>query len=241
MSFAGIKMSILLPFTLSAILTTDPLGYECVPEEKLETAFSLGSKGMRLPQTCIPEPCKQTFSEATLASYSGFQDDAHYRDYRSRMSSVCGAPTVWDEKGITREQLLWAAFDGGSGSIPLPVTASQDDPNAAKAPARAAVRKKGSGIDGIGGGRGFGIGAGGGRQRSFFTESFRGTKPGGAAIISVQSPGQTIDEDQEREGPNLPAPVPLPAPFFLLAAAAIALALVKRLWLGTVRAVNGRV
>jgi hypothetical protein len=110
-------MSLLLPFTLAAILTTDPLGYECVPEEKLEVAFALGGKGMRVPQTCIDDPCAETFSELTLASYSGYRDDAVYDDYRRRMTKVCGTPTKWEEIGIDEAQLLWAVFDGGSGDI----------------------------------------------------------------------------------------------------------------------------
>lgn len=111
-------MSLLLPFTLAAILTTDPLGYECVPEDKLEAAFSLAGKGMRVPQTCIADPCEQTFSELTLASYSGFRDDAVYDDYRRRMTKVCGTPTQWQDRGIDDAELMWAVFDGGSGDIP---------------------------------------------------------------------------------------------------------------------------
>jgi hypothetical protein len=114
------KMSLLLPFTLAAILTTDPLGYECVPEEKLEAAFALGGKGMRVPQTCIADPCAETFSELTLSSYSGYSDAAVYDDYRRRMTKVCGTPTKWEDVGIGEDELLWAVFDGGSGAIGTP-------------------------------------------------------------------------------------------------------------------------
>lgn len=117
-------MSLLLPFTLAAIMTTDPLGYECVPEDRLEAAYALGSKGMRVPQTCIVDPCAETFSELTLASYSGYRDAEVYDDYRRRMTRVCGTPTKWQDIGIDEAQLLWAVFDGGSGDIKVPPTHS---------------------------------------------------------------------------------------------------------------------
>lgn len=110
-------MSVILPLALSAIMSVDPLGYECIPEHLLEAAFAIGGKSVRLPQTCIPEPCEETFTELVLAGYTGYRDDALYADYRYRMTKVCGTPTKWEEAGITREQLLWAVFDGGSGDI----------------------------------------------------------------------------------------------------------------------------
>lgn len=227
-------MSLLLPFTLAAILTTDPLGYECVPEEKLEAAFSLGGKGMRLPQTCITDPCAQTFSELTLATYSGYQDEALYRDYRQRMSGLCGAPTLWDDRGITREQLLWAAFDGGSGPIPLPGTTVQNSAAAAGTPSSATIRSR-TDRDRTGsperrGGRSrIGSGAGGSIHRS----SFLAPQPASGADPAARTFGETITRPGEDDRPKLPAPVPLPAPFFLLGAAALVLAVAKRWRLGT--------
>jgi hypothetical protein len=232
-------MSILLPLTLSAILTTDPLGYECVPEDQLEAAYALGGKGMRVPQTCIPEPCEQTFSEVTLAAYSGYQDDAHYRDYRSRMSDVCGAPTLWDDLGVTEEQLLWAVFDGGSGSIPLPApTVSKDEasPESALPWAFSAGGSGGrgstggfGGFSGFSGFGGFG-GTGGGKGSSFgmadpppvMTTSL-------AELIPDIEPSDSGDGDR---APQVPTHAPIPAPIFLLSAAGLALLLFRRLLRG---------
>jgi hypothetical protein len=125
-------MSVLLPLTLAAIMSTDPLGYECIPEDRLEVAFALGGKGMRLPQTCIPEPCEETLTELTLASYSGYRDRALYEDYRQRMSRICGTPTKWEELGIDHAQLLWAVFDGGSPDLEV---ADDDIPTHSPVPA----------------------------------------------------------------------------------------------------------
>lgn len=215
-------MSILLPFTLSAILTTDPLGYECVPEEKLEAAYALGGKGLRVPQTCIPDPCDQTFSELTLAAYSGYQDETQYRDYRNRMSRVCGAPTVWDDIGITQEQLLRAVFDGGSGSIPLPAPILTDTAVVTGFPLFSGAFGGRSGGGGRIGGIGWignGIGVGGP------VSIFAATKPSGKGTTETQP----FEYEFEESAPEVPTHVPLPAPFFLLSAAAMALVLLKRL------------
>jgi hypothetical protein len=188
-------MSLLLPFTLATLLTTDKLGYECVPEDHLEIAFSLGGKGMRVPQTCIVDPCAETFSELTLASYSGFRDDALYRDYRARMTDTCGTPTVWEDKGMTDQDLLWAVFDGGNAARIRPGKAPVVDaaPQSASATPRSNTVRPGRTPGGsIFGGSGFGgNGFGGGR----------GGGPGGGF-----SPGPAGPNPTDPDGPFGPKP-----------------------------------
>ncbi len=209
-------MSLLLPFTIAAILTTDPLGYECVPEDRLEAAFAAGGKGMRAPQTCIPDPCKQTFSDVTLASYTGFQDAAAYTDYRRRMTSVCGTPTLWEDRGLTDQELMWAVFDGGSGPILLPEQVRYaSSGGAAGSGDRPGIKRGAGGSQGHAAGRGFGAGGG----RSSFVSPPHGRDP-------FPDP---FSERPEPDNPDVPTHAPLPAPFFLLGAAAAALVLVKRL------------
>lgn len=218
-------MSLLLPFTLATILTTDPLGYECVPEDRLEAAFALGGKGMRAPQTCIPEPCEQTLTEATLASYSGYRDAALYSDYRRRMSGVCGTPTLWEEKGITDEELLWAVFDGDSGPIPIQKPEKWTAAALEATDTLQTVTFAERGRSRFGGGGGGFWGGGGG-------SSPRPGKPGGTPTIDslqiVDPTGERFPEIEPEIGPELPSQVPLPAPFFLLSAGAAALVLLKR-------------
>jgi hypothetical protein len=224
-------MSLLLPFTLATILTTDPLGYECVPEDRLEIAFALGGKGMRAPQTCIPDPCEQTLTEATLAQYSGYQDATLYGDYRRRMSSVCGTPTAWQEKGIEDEDLLWAVFDGGSEAIPLQDPVAWDVPQADpsdrfKSFPRDTTRRSPPGRFG-----GFGGGGGGGTKKPSLPSISEIIPPPVDPFRPVPPAPRPPKPTPEPE-PEVPSQVPLPAPLFLLAAAAGALALLKRRWRG---------
>jgi len=249
------KMSLLLPFTLAAILTTDKLGYECVPEAQLETAFSLGGKGMRLPQTCIIDPCAETFSELTLASYSGYQDDALYRDYRARMTETCGTPPMPPDLGVTGAEPLLVSFDDDEELMVLPLqqpVVAEIPPTARrKVPAEERRTPRSFAGGGFGGGSGGsnggggglfsstfggggiggggGTGGGGGIGGGGFAPGPSGPTPAGPEIPFSPEPPEKIDEQIS----ELVAPVPVPAPFFLLSTAAFALMLLKRRRRGT--------
>lgn len=116
---------------LSDLVEVDQLGFACIPEDDLEAAFRATGKGVRLPQTCIADPCAQLLGEVEFGSLLGRPADAaEFADYRGRMTRVCGAPTIWAERGITEEQLLTFIFGGAPihlvypplpGATPVPV------------------------------------------------------------------------------------------------------------------------
>jgi hypothetical protein len=122
--------------TIDDLVQVDALGYQCIADEDLERAWELGSKGARLPQTCIPDPCAETLTDQLLSTVLGYQpSQSEYMEYRGRLSNVCGTPSVWAERGFTDEELLAFFMGDGDGypvgggsktpppSVPLPATA----------------------------------------------------------------------------------------------------------------------
>jgi hypothetical protein len=105
--------------TIDDLVQVDALGYQCIADEDLEQAWELGSKGARLPQTCIPDPCAETLTDQMLSTVLGYQpSQAEFMDYRGRLSNVCGTPTVWAERGYSDEELL-AFFMGDGDGYPV--------------------------------------------------------------------------------------------------------------------------
>lgn len=112
--------------TLADLQRVDDLGFTCVPEDDLEAAFRATGKGIRLPQTCISDPCAQVLGDVEFSSLLGRPADAaEFADYRGRMTRVCGTPTIWAERGISEERLLAFIFGGAPIRLvypPLPST-----------------------------------------------------------------------------------------------------------------------
>lgn len=90
---------------LADITTTDPLGYECIDAQYFEEdnsteasiAFSAGGK-VRLPRTCLPDPCDEPLSEQELAGLTGTDRNSQrfgseWTDYYTRYADYCRRET----------------------------------------------------------------------------------------------------------------------------------------------------
>ena len=94
--------------TLAALTVRDGLGYTCIPESLLEAAYLADGKGVVLPQTCLPEPCRRQISAQELSVLMGRQPRAADWDgYVARYADHCVAETggAWypDEVGEVRD------------------------------------------------------------------------------------------------------------------------------------------
>lgn len=104
--------------SLDDILTTDSLGYECVNEDDLEIAFTVG-KGVRAPQVCVSDPCAdmdfQTLSREIIGTDpSSLEFDAFLR----RQDEVCGGP---QRAQFTDAEVRKFAFSGTPATALTPV------------------------------------------------------------------------------------------------------------------------
>jgi hypothetical protein len=80
---------------LADIVAVDPLGYACIREDQIDIAFHATGKGVRLPRTCLPAPCRKALSEFELASLIGRPAfPAEWDDYVSRYADHCRKETV---------------------------------------------------------------------------------------------------------------------------------------------------
>ena len=99
------------PATITDITVKDELGYACIAPEHLEEktdeaalAFRLTGK-MRMPRTCLPDPCSAALSPRDLSNLTGtpvssprFADE--WEDYYARYADHCRAevtPFVTDD------------------------------------------------------------------------------------------------------------------------------------------------
>ena len=80
--------------TLAALTDRDELGYTCIPEVLLETAYRAEGKGVMLPRTCLPEPCERQIAPEELAMLMGRRPNVvEWGDYVSRYADHCVAET----------------------------------------------------------------------------------------------------------------------------------------------------
>lgn len=100
---------------LSDLIEIDTLGYTCIAEASLESAFGATGKSGRLPRTCLPEPCDGALSRDELASLIGRTPSGdEWDDYFARYAQVCrhealgfGAPDV---PAVVDADGFWAPF-----------------------------------------------------------------------------------------------------------------------------------
>ncbi|WP_299965791.1 hypothetical protein [uncultured Roseobacter sp.] len=77
-------------FTLGELISTDALGGECIEEGDIDLAFYASGKGLRLPRTCLPEPCEQALTPFRLSQLMGRPaDPAEWDTYFARYADVC--------------------------------------------------------------------------------------------------------------------------------------------------------
>ena len=109
---------------IAEITTTDDLGYECISGEYFEevddaasVAFSIGKK-VRLPRTCLPDPCEEALTKTELSQITGtevilprFQDE--WNEYYARYADHCRKETteflaVAEDPGLPKQ--FWTPF-----------------------------------------------------------------------------------------------------------------------------------
>jgi hypothetical protein len=77
---------------IDQVLVVDELGFECVPENRIDAAFHLSGKGVRMPRTCLPAPCKAALSPDDLAYLIGRPaSQSEWDEYYARYGDVCRA------------------------------------------------------------------------------------------------------------------------------------------------------
>ncbi|MEY1555473.1 hypothetical protein AB3Y40_07530 [Yoonia sp. R2331] len=91
--------------SIDDITTVDDLGYSCIDAKYLDAeydnpalAFTLAGK-VRMPRTCLPEPCARALTQSELSNLTGtemvlprFQKE--WDDYYARYAEVCRKETV---------------------------------------------------------------------------------------------------------------------------------------------------
>lgn len=118
---------------LSEIVSIDELGYECISGEHFEevdelasVAFSVGKK-IRLPRTCLPDPCEGALTERELSNITGtemiyprFRDE--WNEYYARYADHCRKETVTTVAGtIVPQEEFWVPLrQNPTSSSPTP-------------------------------------------------------------------------------------------------------------------------
>ncbi len=198
---------------LSDLTLVDALGYACIPEKDIDLAFYATGKGMRLPRTCLPEPCEAALTPVQLAGLIGRDPyQREWDDYFSRYADVCRKEVV--------------PFDEAAG----PVAGVANDavafwaPLAARYPAGAPIRGNLPSVSGP-------LLAG---SSSNLTEGPGSTGPTWGTDFEVPAehpdPDDPIgDEPEPKVPPTPPLPVvPLPAAWILFMTGAMSLWLRRR-------------
>lgn len=105
--------------TLSSLLRQDALGDACIEEADIDQAFFATGKGLRLPRTCLPDPCSQALTPFRLAELIGRPAQASEWDrYFSRYADACRKEVVsFDDDATAADPLspaeFWAPILGG--------------------------------------------------------------------------------------------------------------------------------
>ena len=194
------------PMPLDDLLRQDALGYDCIDENQIDVAFFAAGKGMRLPQTCLPEPCKAALSTVQLASVIGRPPSpAEWDEYYSRYAEICRKETIaFRSEDAAKDNLertpplFWAPILGGKNVVteagpPTPI-----------------------GPIVVGGGGGSSTGGGGG-----------GTTGGGGGSSTGGGGGGGQTGGGGGDGGTDTPPVPLPMAFWMLVSGVLSLAGVK--------------
>ncbi|MDW4496364.1 hypothetical protein R5H30_00090 [Sulfitobacter sp. D35] len=231
---------------LSDLVARDGLGYECVPEELLDAAFQLSDKGLAMPQTCLPDPCKEALSRDRYASLLGHAPTAReWDDYYARYGEVCRAEVTpfGDDAGDT--VLAGLPNDTAGFWAPLlPVGRSISTPLAGRT---SGGGRLGGGFPGggfLGGGTSFDGDDDGTEVSQVITDGSSFDDPGRGSSSDPErlpqpypgpdGPDKLDDPFSDPRSPprtteNTPAPpaVPLPAPAWALLSAFAALAALR--------------
>ncbi len=84
-----------VPLLLEDLIDVDDLGFDCIREELIDVAFHASGKGVRMPRTCLPEPCVKALVPEELALLIGRQpEEEEWGQYFSRYADVCRKEVV---------------------------------------------------------------------------------------------------------------------------------------------------
>ncbi|WP_263844286.1 VPLPA-CTERM sorting domain-containing protein [Roseobacter sinensis] len=234
-------------FTLGELLREDPLGDECIAEEDIDLAFFASGKGMRLPRTCLPDPCNEALTPFRLAELIGRPAQPEEWDrYFSRYADTCRKEIV-DFADATQaseppsKAAFWAPVLGGrveQGAVVL------SQPLFSRA-ARILGASSGSGSGGtLGAGTSDTGGSGGSGTSGSGTSGTGGSGSGGSGdgggddgtpITPLVDPPEDGSPTGTSPGPDgdwpegqSPSPVPLPLGAWMLLTALAGLAALRR-------------
>ena len=80
---------------LADLVRTDDLGFECISDADLELAFAATGKGIRLPRTCLPDPCAILSRDRLGHEIIGRPpSEAEWDEYYARYAEYCRAETT---------------------------------------------------------------------------------------------------------------------------------------------------
>ncbi len=224
-------------FSLAELLREDPLGGDCIAEDDIDLAFFAAGKGLRLPRTCLPEPCDEALTPFRLAELIGRPaSPEEWEQYFSRYADVCRKEIVSFEDeisdpGPTSRTEFWAPILGsqvsGGRSPAQPAGLAGPLDWALRTTAPQGPFFSGSGGSGSGGSSG---------------DSSGGSSEGGDRLVPTtfgppgdgDPAGTGLGPDTGSRGtepdPDTPAlsPVPLPLTAWMLLSALGGLALVRK-------------
>ena len=210
-------------YYIDMVTEVDDLGYNCIPEERLEAAYSAVDKGVALPRTCLPKPCDLLPDLALLAELLGRDPtEREIADFTSRHTRYCNGedPVIGNEDALidraTRGLPQWENDD-----TPLwqPQTLATRPLTGAQ---RLAAIMPSNGLAGWA----RPASGGGGPSSSFGNFGGGGGGSGGSNDNDTDVASGLIDGGTT--GVIMPAPVPLPLPLALLLASLAGLGLLRR-------------
>lgn len=98
-------------FLLAELIKNDVLGGDCIAEDDIDLAFFATGKGMRLPRTCLPEPCSQALTPFKLAELIGRPaQQSEWDRYFSRYADACRKEVVSFDDAVAEEPISSAEF-----------------------------------------------------------------------------------------------------------------------------------
>lgn len=98
-------------FLLADLIKNDVLGGDCIAEDDIDLAFFATGKGMRLPRTCLPEPCSQALTPFKLAELIGRPaQQSEWDRYFSRYADACRKEVVSFDDAVAEEPISTAEF-----------------------------------------------------------------------------------------------------------------------------------
>ena len=123
---------------LSDILSVDALGYECVggeyfdeTDDQAAIAFTISEK-IRLPRTCLPNPCDRALTRRELSNLTGTEVslarfDEEWDEYYARYADHCRKEIVDPSEEEIADEDFWEPFRPENGPT-IVATGPNPDP-----------------------------------------------------------------------------------------------------------------